>query len=187
MFLPHSSASVARYRFFARPDSGTDPDATGLLQRAPWRDTKMSPQSVVSRPAGCGSVDSAASSYQPCRKRDSVLHCLDVPARKTFKLCLLAYRCLHGSAPPYLIRYFTPVSSIVGSSHLCSAVTAELSTGRMDPRVGSGRVGSGRVGSGRVGSGHDFAGFWRVRSGRVGSALRIFQFFTYSFLVPKSI
>ena len=50
---------------------------------------------------------------------------------------------------------------------------AELSTGRMVPRVGSGRVGSGRVGSGRVGSGrvgsgHDFAGFWRV-----GSALRI--------------
>ena len=40
----------------------------------------------------------------------------------------------------------------------------ELSTGGMDPRVGSGRVGSGRVGSGRVGSGrvgsgHDFAGF----------------------------
>ena len=39
----------------------------------------------------------------------------------------------------------------------------ELSTGRMDPRVGSGRVGSGRVGSrfcqilaGRVGSGQPF-------------------------------
>ena len=30
--------------------------------------------------------------------------------------------------------------------------STELSTGRMDPRVGSGRVGSG----------HDFAGFWRV-------------------------
>ena len=39
---------------------------------------------------------------------------------------------------------------------------AELSTGRMDPRVGSGPVGSGRVGSG-----HEFAGFWRVGSGRV--------------------
>ena len=54
-------------------------------------------------------------------------------------------------------------------------------------RVGSGRVGSGRVGSGRVGSGRvtilpDFGG-----SGRVGSALRIFQCFTYYFLVPKSI
>ena len=41
------------------------------------------------------------------------------------------------------------------------AITAspELSTGQMDPRVGSG---------------HDFAGFWRVGSGRVGSALWIF-------------
>ena len=34
--------------------------------------------------------------------------------------------------------------------------STELSTGRMDPRVGSGRVGSG----------HDFAGFWRVGSGQ---------------------
>ena len=76
-------------------------------------------------------------------------------------------------------------------------VDGELSTGRMDPRVGSGRVGSGRVGSGRVGSGrvgsgrvgsgrvrsgHDFAGFWRV-----GSVLRNFQFFTDYFWIPESM
>ena len=41
---------------------------------------------------------------------------------------------------------------------------SELSTGRMDPRVGSGRVGSGRVTILL-----DFGG-----SGRVGSALRIY-------------
>ena len=41
---------------------------------------------------------------------------------------------------------------------------AELSTGRMDPRVGSGFC--------RVGLGHDFTGIWRV-----GSALRIFSVF----------
>ena len=35
----------------------------------------------------------------------------------------------------------------------------ELSTGRKDPRVGSGLVVSG----------HDFAGFWRVGSGRVST------------------
>ena len=56
----------------------------------------------------------------------TVLHWLDVPARVTFKLCLLAHRCLHGSAPPYLIRYFTPVSSIAGRSHLRSAVTGAV-------------------------------------------------------------
>ena len=55
-----------------------------------------------------------------------VLHWLDVPARVTFKLCLLAHRCLNGSAPPYLIRCFTPVSSIVGRSHLRSAVTGTV-------------------------------------------------------------
>ena len=56
----------------------------------------------------------------------TVLHWLDVPARVTFKLCLLVHRCLHGSAPSYLIRYFTSVSSIVGRSHLCSAITGTL-------------------------------------------------------------
>ena len=54
---------------------------------------------------------------------------------------------------------------------------AELSTGRMDPRVGSGRVGSGRVTILP-----DFGG-----SVRVWSALRIFKFFTEYFLVPDSI
>ena len=38
------------------------------------------------------------------------------------------------------------------------ALTAELSSGRMDPRVGSGRVGSDRVGSGRATIFPDFAG-----------------------------
>ena len=43
-------------------------------------------------------------------------------------------------------------------------VKPELSTGRMDPRGGSG---SGRVGSVGV---DDFAGFWRVGSGRVSTS-----------------
>ena len=45
----------------------------------------------------------------------------------------------------------------------------ELSTGRMDPRVGS------------VGSGHDVSGFWRVGLGRVSTSS--FQFFTDYFLI----
>ena len=45
----------------------------------------------------------------------------------------------------------------------------ELSTGRMDPRVGSGRVGSG----------HDFAGFWRVGSGQH------FGFFNFSLIISQ--
>ena len=60
----------------------------------------------------------------------TVLHWLDVPARVTFKLCVLAHRCLHGTAPPYLVRYFTPVSSIVGRTHLRSAATGMLSVPR---------------------------------------------------------
>ena len=54
------------------------------------------------------------------------LHWLDVPWQVQFKLCCLAFRCLHGSAPPYLAGYFTPVSSIEGRSQLRSAATGLL-------------------------------------------------------------
>ena len=59
--------------------------------------------------------------------------------------------------------------------HLFRYKEPELSTGRMDPRVGSGRVGSGRAGSG-----HDFARFRRVGSGRVS----ISDFFSFSLIIP---
>ena len=48
----------------------------------------------------------------------TALHWPDVPARVNFKLCLLAHRCLHGSAPSYLIRYFTPRSSLSSDAHI---------------------------------------------------------------------
>ena len=54
------------------------------------------------------------------------LHWLDMPLRVQFKLCCLAFRCLHGSAPPYLAGYFTPVSSIEGRSQLRSAAAGLL-------------------------------------------------------------
>ena len=58
------------------------------------------------------------------------LHWLDIPCRVTFKLCVLAYRCLHGSAPAYLVCYFAPVSAIAGRSHLRSAASGLLSIPR---------------------------------------------------------
>ena len=51
------------------------------------------------------------------------LHWLDIPARVDFKLCVLAFRCLHGSAPPYLARCCTRV--IPGRSDLRSASAAK--------------------------------------------------------------
>jgi len=35
------------------------------------------------------------------------LHWLSFPQRVTFKLCLLTYKCLHGLAPDYLLRFYT--------------------------------------------------------------------------------
>ena len=54
------------------------------------------------------------------------LHWQDIPSRVAFKLCVLAYRCIHGSAPSYLARFFTPVSAITGRSQLRSASTGVL-------------------------------------------------------------
>ena len=54
------------------------------------------------------------------------LHWLDIPARVVFKLCVLVFRCQHGSAPPYLADYFIPVGAIEGRSNLRSAATGQL-------------------------------------------------------------
>ena len=100
-----------------------------LLLRPRKADTLYTPE--YANASHCGRVLRAAARLILLLPRTSsvdnqirtVLHWLGVPARVTFKLCLLAHRCLHGSAPPYLIRYFTPVSSIVGRSHLRSTIT----------------------------------------------------------------
>ena len=54
------------------------------------------------------------------------LHWLDISERVRFKLCVLAHRCIHGSAPSYLSKYCIPVSSIAGRSHLRSAASGGL-------------------------------------------------------------
>ena len=50
------------------------------------------------------------------------LHWLDIPERVRFKLCVLAFRCLHGSAPPYLEKCCIRV--ILGRLDLRSATAA---------------------------------------------------------------
>ena len=68
-----------------------------------------------------------ASSEKPHDRRDlHETYWLDIPARVVFKLCVLASRCQHGSAPPYLADYFIPVGAIEGRSNLRSAATGQL-------------------------------------------------------------
>ena len=54
------------------------------------------------------------------------LHWLDILERVRFKLCVLAHQCIHGLAPSYLSKYWIPVSSITGRSHLRSAASGDL-------------------------------------------------------------
>ena len=68
------------------------------------------------------------------------LHWLDMQARIEFKLCVTAYRCLHGMAPSYLSRLCIPVSDLPGRSHLRSAASGKLlvpscKTKTIGPRV----------------------------------------------------
>jgi len=54
------------------------------------------------------------------------LHWLRVPERVTFRLCVLAYRCLHGTALSYLAASFLRTSDVDTRRRLCSADSATL-------------------------------------------------------------
>ena len=89
---------------------------------------------------------------------------------------------LNGKSSEFLNIFGSVPQSSIHSSLFCLVYLndiAELSTGRMDPRVGSGRVGSGRAGSGRVMILPDLGGS--------GQHFGFFSFFTDYFLVPETI
>jgi len=46
------------------------------------------------------------------------LHWLDFPQRVTFKLCVTAYKCLHGLAPQYLSELCVLVADVAGRRQL---------------------------------------------------------------------
>jgi len=54
------------------------------------------------------------------------LHWLNVPERVRFRLCVLTYRCLKGTASHYLAETIRPVSSRGTCQHLRSAETSTL-------------------------------------------------------------
>ena len=54
------------------------------------------------------------------------LHWLRVPERISFRLAVLVYRCLHGSAPGYLASYLQRVSDLGARRRLCSSSTSAL-------------------------------------------------------------
>jgi len=49
-----------------------------------------------------------------------------VPERIKFRLCVLTYRCLHGTVPSYLAKTIRPVSGLATRRHLRSADTSTL-------------------------------------------------------------
>jgi len=54
------------------------------------------------------------------------LHWLKVPQRSQFRMCVLKYRCLHGTAPAYLSESLHSVADIDARRRLRSADTSTL-------------------------------------------------------------
>ena len=54
------------------------------------------------------------------------LHWLRVPERIRFLLCVLAFRCLHGTAQSYLVGSLRRAADVDGRRHLRSANTVSL-------------------------------------------------------------
>jgi len=82
-------------------------------------------------------MNSAARVFNNTRKYDSglsrllhdELHCLDATdgvRTVRFKLAVLMYRCLYGTAPPYLMDSCTLTADVTGRQHLRSATQRKL-------------------------------------------------------------
>ena len=54
------------------------------------------------------------------------LHWLRVPERTTYKLCVLVYNCLHGTAPRYLQDAIQPIAEVTSRRRLQSASSSAL-------------------------------------------------------------
>ena len=80
------------------------------------------------------------------RRRDHVqplirsLHWLRVPQRISFRLAVLVYRCLHGSAPGYLVSDLQRFSDLNARRRLRSSSTSALVTPRR-PRTARATIG----------------------------------------------
>ena len=77
-------------------------------------------------------LNSAARLICSARRNDHItpilreLHWLRIPERITFKICTLTYRCLEGSAPPYLSELLQRTTAVAARRRLRSASTAEF-------------------------------------------------------------
>ena len=89
----------------------------GLLQLSPrWYIVPAARPAAVRIECHCPSGFSARPSERvtPLLRE---LHWLGVPERVTFRLCVLAYRCLHGTAPSYLAASTLAAVCVLQLSH----------------------------------------------------------------------
>ena len=90
---------------------GRGGEGKGLEGRAPPPNILLHPQFQFSRNMPAGN-----------------LHWLPVRVRIEFKLAVLMFRCLHGTAPPYIVNELCRVADIDARRRLRSASTSALVT-----------------------------------------------------------
>jgi len=82
--------------------------------------------SLYSRALGKIKLFVSARKFDPVSHILCDLHWLPVRQRITFKLCVLAYKCLHGMAPPYLTEFHVRTSSQASHPRLRYSSTNSL-------------------------------------------------------------
>ena len=142
VLLPASSAlSFAPYQLRLHGRSST---YAFVISRVDYCNSFFGSTSAVHlRPLHCV-LNAAARSIVKRRKfgriTDSIrdeLHWLPVQYRHTYKICLLVYKCFHGTAPSYLIEQCIPVAVNPTRSSRRSASNSDL----MYPRTNLVRYG----------------------------------------------
>ena len=66
------------------------------------------------------------SAWRHCSVNSCTVHWLRVPKRTQFRLCVLTYRCLHGSAPSYLADTLHLTSDMESRRRLRSGSTSSI-------------------------------------------------------------
>ena len=95
---------------------------------------------AVSSESCCSSHLSNAGTCECDRSYTKQTHWLSFPKRVMYKLCVLLYKCLHGTAPDYLSRHLVSISPVPGRTRLRSTTAGLL----VVPFVPSKTIGSNR-------------------------------------------
>jgi len=130
-----SSASICHWRLFSFVSGVTHPLETRPWKLRPGRAASLSTATAPVCPQRCGSSSLVVWCFG-----FAIIHWLRVAQRLDFKIAVMAFRVLHGLAPPYLDQ-LVRVADLPGrrTRSLCSSTSHQLDIPAYRPSIVSGR------------------------------------------------